>query len=77
MPVTTLLRAMGQSSNEIIDTFFDHVTVKLKAKSCDLVIKPELLRGIIAEFDIKIGKDLIVEKGRRITAKHIKQTASC
>ena len=38
-----------------------------------MVIKPELLRGIIAEFDIKIGKDLIVEQGRRITAKHIKQ----
>ena len=71
LPVTTLLRSMGQSSNEIIDTFFDHVTVKFKAKSCDLVIKPELLRGIIAEFDIKIDKDMIVEQGRRITAKHI------
>ena len=58
LPVTTLLRAMGQSTNEIIDTFFDHISVKMKSKSCDLVIKPELLRGIIAEFDIKIGKDV-------------------
>ena len=77
LPVTTLLRAMGQSTNEIIDTFFDHITVKMKSKSCDLVIKPELLRGIIAEFDIKIGKDLIVEQGRRITAKHVKHAANC
>ena len=70
LPVTTLLRAMGMSTNEIIDTFFEHISVKLKSKSCDLVIQPKRLRGIIAEFDIKIGKDIIVEKGRRITSKH-------
>ena len=45
---------------------------KSKPKSCDLVIKPNKLRGIIAEFDIKVGKDIIVEQGRRITAKHAK-----
>ena len=72
LPVTALLRAMGQSTNDIIDTFFDHIVVKLKSKSCDLVIKPERLKGIIAEFDIKVGKDIIVEQGRRITAKHAK-----
>ena len=72
LPVTTLLRAMGMSTNDIIDTFFDSIEVKLKTKSCDLVIQPQRLRGIIAEFDIKIGKDIIVEKGRRITAKHAK-----
>jgi DNA-directed RNA polymerase subunit beta len=37
-----------------------------------LAVKAERLKGIIAEFDIKIGKDIIVEKGRRITAKHVK-----
>jgi DNA-directed RNA polymerase subunit beta len=63
---------MGNSTEEIIDTFFDHIVVKLKSKSCELVIKPEKLRGIIAEFDIKVDKDIIVEKGRRITAKHAK-----
>ena len=63
---------MGQSTNDIIDTFFDHIVVKLKSKSCDLVIKPERLKGIIAEFDIKVGKDIVVEQGRRITAKHAK-----
>ena len=72
LPVTTLLRAMGLTSSEIIDTFFDSINVKIKAKSCDLVVKPSLLRGIIAEFDIKSGKNVIVEKGRRITAKHTK-----
>ena len=46
------------------------LNVKLKSKSCDLLIQPQRLKGIIAEFDIKLGKDVIVEKGRRITAKH-------
>jgi len=72
LPVTALLRAMGMSTNDIIDTFFDSIEVKLKTNSCDLVIQPQRLRGIIAEFDIKIGKDIIVEKGRRITQKHAK-----
>ena len=72
LPVTTLLRAMGLNTEGILHTFFDHVVVKIKAKSCDLVIAPSRLRGVIAEFDIKVGKDLIIEKGRRITAKHTK-----
>ena len=72
LPVTTLLRSMGLSTNEIIDTFFDHIVVKIKSKSCELAVKAERLKGIIAEFDIKLGKDIIVEKGRRITARHVK-----
>ena len=72
LPVTTLLRAMGMSTNDILETFFDHIEVKLKTQSCDLAIKPQRLRGIIAEFDIKIGKDIIIQKGRRITAQHVK-----
>ena len=72
LPVTTLLRAMGLSSGEILNTFFETSSVKMKAKSCDLGITPSRLRGTIAEFDILSGKDVIVEKNRRITAKHIK-----
>ncbi|SMN14390.1 DNA-directed RNA polymerase beta subunit [uncultured Candidatus Thioglobus sp.] len=72
LPVTTLLRAMGLDSNTILDTFFEKVNVKLKAKSCDVSLSPEKLKGTIAEFDITSGKDVVVEKGRRITAKHAK-----
>ena len=72
LPVTTMLRAMGLNAVEILDTFFEKVNVKLKAKSCDLGLEPTRLRGVIAEFDIKSGTDVIVEKGRRITAKHTK-----
>ena len=72
LPVTTLLRAMGFASTEILDLFFEKTSVKLKAKSCDLTMAASRLRGTIAEFDIVSDKDVIVEKGRRITAKHIK-----
>jgi len=72
LPVTTLLRAMGLGSDAILDTFFDKITVKLKVKSCDIGLPPAKLRGVIAEFDIKSGNDIVVEKGRRITAKHVK-----
>ena len=72
LPVTTLLRAMSFNSSEMLDTFFEKVGVKLKAKSCDIALSPSRLRGKIAEFDIASGKDIIVEKGRRITAKHTK-----
>ena len=72
LPITTLLRAMSLTSSDILETFFNRINVKIKAKSCDLVVEPSLLRGIIAEFDIKSGKNVIVEKGRRITEKHTK-----
>jgi DNA-directed RNA polymerase subunit beta len=75
LPITTLLRAMGYDSATILAMFFENIGVKLKAKSCDIEINPESLRGGIAEFDIKKGKEVIVESGRRITARHIKTLA--
>ncbi|KAA0445407.1 MAG: DNA-directed RNA polymerase subunit beta [Candidatus Thioglobus sp.] len=72
LPVTTLLRAMGLDSVAILDTFFDKINIKLKAKSCEADISPSKLKGTIAEFDIMAGKDVVVAKGRRITAKHTK-----
>ncbi len=34
---------------------------------------PERLRGETVSFDIKVGDEVIVEAGRRITARHIRQ----
>ena len=72
LPVTTLLRAMGLNGSEILSTFFKKTNIKLKAKSCDVEISPDRLRGSIAEFDIVLDKNVVVERGRRITAKHVK-----
>ena len=72
LPVTTLLRAMRLNESEILSTFFEKTSVKLKAKSCDVEMSPSRLRGSIAEFDIVVNKSIVVEAGRRITAKHVK-----
>jgi DNA-directed RNA polymerase subunit beta len=75
LPITTLLRAMGYDNSTILTMFYEHTEVKLKAKTCDIKMDVESLRGSIAEFDIKDGKTIVVEKGRRITAKHSKTLA--
>ena len=73
LPLTVLLRAMGYDTSTILTMFFDHTAVKIKSKSCDIEVHPADLIGNIADFDIKSGKEVIVEKGRRITARHTKK----
>ncbi|MFP4183193.1 MAG: DNA-directed RNA polymerase subunit beta [Halorhodospira sp.] len=74
LPATILLRALGYTPQEILYTFFDTDRFHLGAGNkviLDLV--PERLRGETASFDIVAGGETIVEAGRRITARHIKQ----
>jgi DNA-directed RNA polymerase subunit beta len=63
---------MSLSGSEILSTFFEKTNVKLKAKYCEVEISAEKLRGSIAEFNIVLDKNIVVERGRRITAKHTK-----
>ncbi len=74
LPSTILLRALGYSSEEILGMFFDSSVFNVKKDQFLLELDPERLRGEIAAFDIK-GKQnkVVVEKGRRITARHIRQ----
>ncbi len=71
---TILLRALGYSTEEILDIFFDTDTFKVTSKGITLDLVPERLRGETASFDIKTksGK-VIVETERRITARHIRE----
>ncbi|WP_101760305.1 DNA-directed RNA polymerase subunit beta [Oceanicoccus sp. KOV_DT_Chl] len=75
LPATILLRALGYSSEEILDMFYDvdEFTVA-KDGTFKMALIPERLRGEVASFDI-IGKggSVLVETGRRITARHINQ----
>jgi len=75
LPATILLRALGYSSEEMLEMFFDTSTFNLgKDDTYTLDLVPSRLRGDIAAFDIKgKGKKVIVEEGRRITARHILQ----
>ncbi|AKH68589.1 DNA-directed RNA polymerase, beta subunit [Spongiibacter sp. IMCC21906] len=75
LPATILLRALGMSAEEILSLFFDVNSFKLSEKGgFTIELIPERLRGEVATFDI-CGKDgeVIVETGRRITARHIRQ----
>jgi DNA-directed RNA polymerase subunit beta len=76
LPVTILLRALGMEDEEILDTFFDKSKVTINKNGAKLSVVPERLRGETAMFDIKskTGK-IIVETGKRITARHVKLIA--
>jgi len=73
LPVTILLRALGYDNEQILDMFFDKNTFHLDQGSVRLDLVPERLRGETASFDIKIGGKVLVEGGRRITARHIRE----
>ena len=73
LPATILLRALGYETGEILDLFFEKDTFQLSKKKIELALVPSRLRGDTAGFDIKAGKQVIVEAGKRITARHIRQ----
>ena len=74
LPVTILLRALGYSSEEILEKFFDTSVFHFKKGEYNLDLDPERLRGEIAVFDIADKKgNVVVAKGRRITARHIRE----
>ena len=74
LPVTILLRALGYTSEEILEMFFDTSLFHFKKGVYSLDLDPERLRGEIAAFDIVDKKgSVVVEKGRRITARHIRE----
>ena len=72
LPVTIILRALGMTNEEMLDLFFDTNEFFLSEKDIKMGLVPERLRGDTATFDIKLGRKLIVEEGRRITAKHVR-----
>jgi DNA-directed RNA polymerase subunit beta len=74
LPASVLLRALGYQTEEILDIFYDTNVFDVQGENLQLELVPQRLRGEIATFDIKDEKGkVIVEKGRRITARHINQ----
>ncbi|MCH2352435.1 MAG: DNA-directed RNA polymerase subunit beta, partial [Pseudomonadales bacterium] len=75
LPATIILRALEYSTEEILDIFFEKVVFHLKKGggiTVDLVA--DRMRGDVATFDIKDREgNLIVESGRRISARHVRQ----
>ena len=73
LPASILLRALGFTGEEILSIFFDTNTVRITDTGFILDLIPERLRGEIAPFEIKAGGKVIVEAGRRITVRHVRQ----
>ena len=74
MPVTTLLKAIGCTSEQILKEFFIFDCFCFSDKGIQFELVPERMRGEVASFDILAkGKKVIVQKDKRITAKHIRE----
>src|SRR5450759_3717379 len=76
MPVTTLLKAIGLTNEDILKQFFAFDSFQLARKGSHMDLVPERLRGEVARFDL-VGKDgkVLVQKDKRITARHIRDIA--
>ncbi|WWP00315.1 MAG: DNA-directed RNA polymerase subunit beta [Candidatus Dasytiphilus stammeri] len=71
LPVTVILRAMNYSTEDILDIFFDKTVFEIKNHQLKMELVPERLRGETIPFNIESNGILYVEKGRRITSRHI------
>jgi DNA-directed RNA polymerase subunit beta len=72
IPATILLRALGYDNEEMIKMFFETNQFTLSDENIKYHVIPERLRGEMAVFDIKYNDKVLVEEGRRVTAKHIR-----
>jgi DNA-directed RNA polymerase subunit beta len=73
IPATILLRSLGYDNEEMIKIFFETNKFSLSADKFMFHVIPERLRGEMSLFDIKHNGEVIIEEGRRITAKHVRQ----
>lgn len=73
LPATVILKAVGYSVEEILNFFFEKIMFQIQMDKLFMVLVPDRLRGETVSFDIIANNKIYVEKGRRITIKHIRQ----
>ncbi len=73
LPATVLLRALGYGVEEILDMFFEKEEFQITKDGLTLTLVPQRLRGEMLDFDITLGDKILVEAGRRVTARHIRE----
>ncbi|PCE24447.1 DNA-directed RNA polymerase subunit beta [Paraburkholderia acidicola] len=77
MPVTILLKAIGLTPEQILANFFVFDNFALMPEGAQMEFVPERLRGEVARFDISDRDgNVIVQKDKRINAKHIRDLES-
>lgn len=72
LPATVILKAMGYSSEEILNFFFKKTIFQIHKDRLLMFLVPCRLRGETASFNIEFNGKIYVEKGRRITARNIR-----
>ena len=73
LPATVLLRALGYNTEQILDIFFDTIAIEIQKGKLFMELVPERLRGETASFEIKLNDKVLVESGKKITARHIRE----
>ena len=73
LPATVLLRALGYGVEQILARFYDTDTFRFGVDGIEFDLVPERLRGETVGFDVMIGDTVVVEAGRRVTARHIRE----
>ena len=82
MPATILLKALGYTSDEILQEYYNRFYKKLNvtlesSQKGKLDFAPQLMRGYMASMEIKDGKGkVLVKRNRPITAGAIKKLVS-
>ena len=72
IPATILLKALEMNTEEILQSFFETETYTLDKSRVKTELRPERLRGEVLSEDIKVKNKVIVEAGKRVTARHVK-----
>ncbi len=73
MPVGILLKALGLTTQEILDRFYARRTYRFTDKGVQLKFDPELFEGSRAPTTIRIGGRRIVAEGKKFTKLAIKR----
>ena len=73
LPASVLLRALGYNTEQILDIFYDTVAIEIKSNKLMMELVPDRLRGETATFDIQLDGKVLVEAGKKITVRHIRE----
>ena len=74
LPASILLRALGLSTQDILGMFFETDSFHIDGEQVKVELVPSRLRGQQFDFELKTSKgEVLVEAGRRITARHIRE----
>ena len=74
LPATILLRALGLSVAEILETFFENDVFHLEGDKAEMDLVPSRLRGQLFGFPIaNRDGEVIVEANKRVTSRNVKQ----